>query len=201
MNNKIKKTGIICTVLIVMIIAARIVYVNCTYPYAGIRYKKQAEMLTYRDVSYCIKSSKLYSKEKWLEYIGNNNINAEAEEYKIFFSGREDIYEVVNYDYVVGYNPGDDYKVLVVEMESDNGGSELISDNMVGSFEVVKRINSSTQFFDRYYAGQLKECVYSDKPDYAIGVYIITGDVDKLYISCVDLGNNTLVELDLEHID
>ena len=107
--------------------------------------------------------------------------------------------DINDYDYYVGYNPDEDYKVLVIGLQFD---SDIDEDIIKNNFSVVGEINASKEFFDDYYSEELQSINEQEKnADNAVRkyrVYIIKDDVDKLFLQTLEFGNNVMVRLNPE---
>ncbi len=196
---KKKKIVIIACTTVLCVILARIIYVNVTYPFAGIRYKNQGESISYLDNSYIVDSAELFNKNQWLNYIDDIGINEESKEHNIMHPGMDSGQDINDYDYYVGYNPDEDYKVLVIGLQFD---SDIDEDIIKKNFSVVGEINASKEFFDDYYSEELQSINEQEKnADNAVRkyrVYIIKDDVDKLFLQTLEFGNNVMVRLNPE---
>lgn len=200
-----KRIGFIMGLLICVLVVGRIVFVNVTYPYAGIRQKEQEDTMSYGGAEYSIQESKLYAKDKWLNYIDSMEINEEAKENHVMHTGTDDSENINNYDYYVGYNPEVDYQVLVLKLHFQN--LDMEEKELERSFSVVRKVNAAQEFYDAYYSEELQtqmlenSTVGEEGGKSMIQVYMISKDMKHLYLQSLEFGNNTIVRLKPEIVE
>ncbi len=192
-SRKIRWIRICIAAIFISVIAIRIIYVNVKYPYAGIIYKNIDDNFTYKSEDFSIMTGKIYTKNDWLSYLKENDIEDETEKYKVMYSGLDDDKNIKNYDYSVGYNPEADYKVLVIKIKFTSDYAGALKRYVNQSFKIVSKVNSAALFNDDYYSSALSEMEEDNKV--YVGVYYMTKDEDKLYLSVVDLGNCLMIDL------
>ena len=81
--------------------------------------------------------------------------------------------------------------VIKIKFTSDYAGALKRYVNQ--SFKIVSKVNSAALFNDDYYSSALSEMEEDNKV--YVGVYYMTKDEDKLYLSVVDLGNCLMIDL------
>ncbi len=192
-SKKIKLLKICIAVIFMAAIVIRIIYVNVRYPYAGIIYKNIDDKYTYKNEEFKIAGGKIYTKNEWISYLAENDIEEETKKYKVMYSGSNDDKNIKNYDYSVGYNPDMDYKVLVLKLKFSSNYDGTLQRRVNQSFKVVSKINAAALFEDDYYSSILSKMEEDD--NVFVGVYYMTKEENKLYLSVVDLGNCLMIDL------
>ncbi len=187
---------LIITAVLLIITACRIIYVNVTYPSGKIRYINVDDDMNYKNISFKISDSNIYSKQEWQSYIAGQNIEAEEKAHKLLYGYVDNSVNPSDYDYYVNYNPYDDYYVLTLDIMIFTQKEEIIN-NFIKNIDVSKSFDTYEYYNDNYYVNELtkNETETEDGYTHIKRVYIMNENPDKLYLSCRDLGNNVMVKL------
>ncbi|MGN0481209.1 MAG: hypothetical protein ACI4EV_06530 [Lachnospiraceae bacterium] len=188
MRRKYIKLAIVITVMAVLI--GRIVYVNVTYPFAGVHNKNVGDEITVQGYTFTVSNADYYSKNEWKDYLLANNIELEEEKYKLLYGEADD--NISDFDYAVSYNPTMDYTVIVVKLTfKDTAGTKekYIANRCVS---VGRQFNGDVYFYDKYYSDAVSGLGADNE---LISVYITNDSVSTAQMMVLEFGNNMAINL------
>ncbi|MCR5516584.1 MAG: hypothetical protein K6F41_09035 [Lachnospira sp.] len=193
-----KKVLKIIVVIICLLVIARIVYVNIAYPAADIKIIDEDEIFDLKNFSLRLKEYDIYSKEEWKQKLENENIELEEEKYNVIYN--MNLKNNSNYDYIVTYDPSNDYKVLVVDLEISNLTEEVQKMNINSNFSVLTSLNKQGIKVNNYYSGFLNSDDYlaEYKPNETRElelVYITNEKNENFVLEVTKLGRNQRMTL------
>lgn len=191
-----KHVKITVIMLAAAIIIGRIVYVNATYPFAGIHNAVVGQEIEFEGNIVCVSGAEFYSKSAWKEYLQANNIELEEEKYKLLYGNIDSNTDFSKYDYIVSYNPTQDYTVIVVKLAFTKNAENIdsmIENNML---KVAKELNSFEYPVDDYYSAALSENIQDNERAL---VYITNELVDSAKLIVFSFGNNMVIDLAKMH--
>ena len=192
------------TVVLLVAMIIRIVYVNLTYPYAGMRQIKEGNEIKGNKYTIEISEADVYSKSGWLKKIEGFQVAREEEANNVQY------YKAANKDkipdYYVGYNPQDDYEVVELNVKIKNTTGEDLKISLKKIITLAREMNSQSEFMDSYYTDQINEKLSGSKfkgmlkegEEVSVKlIFICDSSVDEMYAESIELGNNQIMKLDL----
>ena len=184
---------LLISILMIGIILTRIIYVNVTYSYAGVNYLKENEEFYLNNISMKVNNYGIYSKEEWKEKLSNDGYSLEEEVNSIIYN--KEINNDSIYDYIVTYNPKDDYKVLYINMEITNSSNEEQSVDLDNKVEILTRLDRQALQNDKYYQSLYNDENYMYKLKVGekrnvILIYITNYNINKFILEAKQIGNN-----------
>lgn len=193
-----KKVLKIIVVIICFLVIARITYVNIAYPSADIKIIDEDEMFDLKNFSLRLKEYDIYSKEEWKQKLENENIELEEEKYNVIYN--VNLKNNSNYDYIVTYDPSNDYKVLVVDLEISNLTEEVQKMNINSIFSVLTSLNKQGIKVNNYYSSFLNSddylAEYKPKETREIELVYITNEKNENFVlEVTKLGRNQRMTL------
>lgn len=193
-----KKVLKIIFVIICFLVIARIAYVNIAYPAADIKIIDEDEIFDLKNFSLRLKEYDIYSKEEWKQKLENENIELEEEKYNVIYN--VNLKNNSNYDYIVTYDPSNDYKVLVVDLEISNLTEEVQKMNINSSFSVLTSLNKQGIKVNNYYSSFLNSddylAEYKPKETREVKLVYITNEKNENFVlEVTKLGRNQRMTL------
>lgn len=193
-----KKVLKIIVVIICLLVIARIVYVNIAYPAADIKIIDEDEIFDLKNFSLRLKEYDIYSKEEWKQKLENENIELEEEKYNVIYN--MNLKNNSNYDYIVTYDPSNDYKVLVVDLEISNLTEEVQKMNINSNFSVLTSLNKQGIKVNNYYSSFLNSddylAEYKPKETRELELVYITNEKNENFVlEVTKLGRNQRMTL------
>jgi len=193
-----KKVLKIIVVIICLLVIARIVYVNIAYPAADIKIIDEDEIFDLKNFSLRLKEYDIYSKGEWKQKLENENIELEEEKYNVIYN--MNLKNNSNYDYIVTYDPSNDYKVLVVDLEISNLTEEVQKMNINSNFSVLTSLNKQGIKVNNYYSSFLNSddylAEYKPKETRELELVYITNEKNENFVlEVTKLGRNQRMTL------
>lgn len=190
MRRKYIKLAVVAIIMLVVI--GRIIYVNVTYPFAGIHNKSIGDVLSVNGYNFKVSRAEYYSKAEWKEYLSTENIELEEEKYKLLYHEIFDEQSASEYDYYVSYNPTAEYTIIVVKLTFDDKVGKDERTMARQNINVATRINGSSYLYNEYYSEALASTVSDNE---LMSVYITNLQADTAHMVIMSFGNNMSIDL------
>jgi len=187
-----KRVILVIVCLIIILITARIIYVNASYPYAGINNLKRNETIELQNYNINVSDYKIYNKDDWHQLLNKKNISLEENSNNIIFN--KNIKNDSNYDYIVTYDPDGEYRVLLLSLEIENTSDDdqvfNFNDNLSVLISLDKQGIMPNKYYTKFFNEEGNENIIKGNERKIVNFVFLTDGINEFILEARQIGNN-----------